>query len=284
MNFYRTQIEKLFFSIFFMSGMTWQVYAVAENVAIGARSMPSGNILDLDDPVSQILRSGIYGRFSEAGDKFDISRRGTAEISVGFNQEILCSDGEVLSANDLAASLRRCLAKSDPGVAVAVEGAEDLTRYAADPSVLVSGVSSPELLEDCTLFRRWFSERVGEQLGDSGLDLGCGSFRLVELVRGEKYVMEAYQVRESNVSRVTIRKLGANDDAVDQLRSGKVDILIDPTTDERERVLTDPTLVSLECPGYVLATRRILNVECAHGFNTGELEWRTGKSAAEAAG
>lgn len=246
-------------------------------VTFGVRRFAPDNILRSQDGASQILRSAILARLDDNMGEVQVNRSEPGRMTVSVAKDIICSDGEVLSAGDLAASLEHCGKVNGVNVLVSESLPLNMAKESTQTRVEIKGEVADRTLGDCPLFRKWFAERAGDEFGKPAMVVGCGPYRLSEYVPGERATLDAYQGTRAPIARITLKRLKEGEDGLNYLRHGRIDAIVDPLPEERERVLTDPTLISLDCKGFTIATRRIMNIECEDGFRISRLRWLTGE-------
>jgi hypothetical protein len=79
---------------------------------------------------------------------------------------------------------------------------------------------------------------------------------------------------------ITVQRILSDQSRVSLLRRADIDMFFDPTEEELLSIGEDPTLNTLQCNGFKVATRRVLRVECQPQFLSSLLRWEHGSSHA----
>jgi hypothetical protein len=250
----------------------------ADGVRVGVSEVQDVSLLSARDGVSRILQSALYGSIAEQpAGVFTLTRKEPEALAVSYETDVLCADGGVLTTKDLAFSIEQCVKARGQEARVERLGDTDLTNDESEGIVVRGDVALLDGVPSCPLMRTWAMSTFGDRGGRVDTSVGCGAFKVESISPGRKIALVSRGTTQGTVNSLTVQKMNNEESPrLSLLRRADVDIFLDPTEEEQLSIREDPTLVTVQCDGFAVATRRVLHVHCGPYFFASLLRWEHG--------
>lgn len=167
----------------------------------------------------------------------------------------LCADGERLLSEDVIFSVQRCLSSNEASFST-----EGLSVVSVAFTNEISREESLRQLANCSIYRKRVAEIFGKEFGKATNLVACGPF-VIKSSDPVKTVLNRFSSAALSDS-VELRSFRDNDAALEQLRIGAIDALLEPSVELLTRVQSDPTLATTECMGMKVVKREDLQFSC----------------------
>lgn len=252
--------------------------AHADGVRVGVSQLEDVSLLAAHNGVSRILQSALYGSIAEQpAGTFTLKREQPEVLAITHEADLSCADGGDLTTQDLVFSVEQCLKVRGQVAQVERLGATDLTSDAAEGIVVRGDAPVLDGVPSCPLMRSWAMSIFGDRGGRVDTSVGCGTFKVESITPGRKIALISKGHNEGTVDTLTVQKMNTEESSrLSLLRRADVDIFLDPTEEEQLSINEDPTLVTIQCDGFAVATRRVLRVHCGPQFFASLLRWEHG--------
>jgi hypothetical protein len=250
----------------------------ADGVRVGVSQLEDMSLLAARDGVSRILQSALYGSIAEQPPgAFTLTREKPEVLAIAHDADVSCADGGDLTTQDLVFSVEQCLKVRGQVAQVERLGATDLTSDAAEGLVVRGDATVLDGVPSCPLMRSWAMSVFGDRGGRVDTSVGCGAFKVESITPGRKIALVSKGDTEGAVDTLTLQKMNTEESSrLSLLRRADIDIFLDPTEEEQLSISEDPTLVTVQCDGFAVATRRVLHVHCGPQFFASLLRWEHG--------
>ncbi len=267
-------------SLFFLFTCLCAVPPVyAEGVRVGVSEIEEISLLSARDGVSRILQSALYGSIAEQPvGTFTLTKREPGTLAIAHEADVLCADGGALTTQDLVFSIEQCLKVRGQVARLERLGTTNLSTDEAAGIVLRGDEAVIDSIPSCPLMRSWAMSTFGDRGGRVDTSVGCGAFKVESFTPGRKVTLVSKGGTDGTVDTLTIQKMNNDDGSprLSLLRRADIDIFLDPTQEEQLSINEDPTLITVQCDGFVMATRRVLHVHCGPQFFASLLRWEHG--------
>lgn len=252
--------------------------ASADGVRVGVSELADVSLLSAQDGASRILQSALYGSIAEQPvGTFVLKRQAPGALAIAHETDISCSDGGVLTTQDLVFSIEQCAKVRGEVARVERLGSTDLTSDAADGIVVHGDAAVLDGVPTCPLMRSWAMATFGDRGGRIDTSVGCGAFKVESITPGRKIALISKGGAEGTVDTLTVQKMNTEESSrLSLLRRADIDIFLDPTSEEQLSISEDPTLRTVQCDGFSMATRSVLQVHCGPQFFASLLRWEHG--------
>jgi ABC-type transport system substrate-binding protein len=251
----------------------------ADGVRVGVSEIQDLSLLAAQDGISRILQSALYSSIAEQpSGVFKLKKEVPGVLTIAHEQDVSCADGRELTTQDLVFSIEQCLKIRGQSAVVERMGDTNILSDAA-PGIVVRGTDTVlDGVASCPLMRSWAMSIFGERGGRVDTSVGCGAFKVESITPGRKIALVSKGVREGTIDTITVQKMSGDSPRLSLLRRADIDIFLDPTQDEQLSMSEDPTLATIQCDGFAVATRRVLRVQCGPQFFASLLRWEHGSS------
>jgi hypothetical protein len=250
----------------------------ADGVRVGVSEIEDVSLLAARDGASRILQSALYGSIAEQpAGTFVLKKDGSGALAIAHEADVSCSDGGVLSTQDLVFSIEQCMKARGQVARVNRLGATDLTSDTAEGIVVHGDTAVLDGVPSCPLMRSWAMSAFGDRGGRVDTSVGCGAFKVESVTPGRKIALVSKGQVEGTVDTLTVQKMNTEESSrLSLLRRADIDIFLDPTAEEQLSISEDPTLRTVQCDGFAMATRSVLHVHCGPQFFASLLRWEHG--------